>query len=151
MDLVTTGMAQGQTADVAAREKAAMPNGQSAIANLVDRIDQGLDLDLTKKAKANAAQVIHYGLGVGPGAAYALARRHSSKVRAGNGLLFGVALWLINDEYVNARLGLAGPWSAYPIQTHWRGLVGHAALGVVTDAATGALGSPSPGAHTAAG
>jgi len=144
-------MAEGQTAEVTAREKASSPNGQSAIANLVDRIDQGLGLDLTKTAKENAAQLIHYGLGVGPGAAYAMARRHSSKVGAGNGLLFGLALWLINDEYVNTRLGLAGPWSAYPIETHWRGLVGHAALGIVTNAATGALGSPSPRARTSAG
>ena len=143
MDLVTTGMIEGQSGDVTKRETIASPNGQSAIANLVDRLDRGLALKLSKPAKANAAQAIHYGLGVGPGAVYALASRRSSKVGLGQGLAFGLALWLVNDEYLNTRLGLAGPWASYPIQTHWRGLVGHAVLGVATNAGVLVLGGRS--------
>ncbi len=143
MDQVTSGMLAGQAASVTAAEQAASPRGQSAVANLVDRIDQGLGLDLSTPAKANAAQAIHYGLGVAPGALYAVALRHAPKAGLGQGLVFGLGLWLVNDEYLNARLGLSGPWSAYPKETHWRGAVGHAVLGVATHAATGLMGGRS--------
>lgn len=140
MDQVTSGMLAGQAADVTAAEQAASPRGQSAVANLVDRIDQSLGLDLSKAAKANAAQAIHYGLGVAPGALYAVALRHSSKPGIGQGLVVGLGLWLVNDEYLNARLGLSGTWDSYPIETHLRGAVGHAVLGVATHAAIRVLG-----------
>ena len=140
MDLVTTGVAQGQSASVTARESAASPHGRSSVGNLVDRIDERLGLDLSTPARTRAEQVIHYGLGVGPAAAYAVALRRSSKVAIGQGLLFGLGLWLVNDEYLNAKLGLAGPWEAYPMETHWRGVVGHAALGVSTHAVVRMLG-----------
>ena len=52
---------------------------------------------------------------------------------AARGLVYGMALWAINDEYVNTALGLAAPFDAYPMETHWRGFVGHAVLGVATD------------------
>jgi hypothetical protein len=143
MDRVTTDMLEGQPPDVTAREKAASRNGQGAIANLVDRLDRGLALHLDDPAKAKAAQVVHYGLGVGPGALYAVALRHSSRVAIGGGLGFGIFLWLVNDEILNTVLGLAGPWASYPVETHWRGLVGHATLGVATAAGVRLLGGRS--------
>lgn len=133
MDLVTTGLLQGQSEDVTAREQAARPNGKSAVANLVDRLERSFGLSLDERQRSQLSQVIHYGLGVGPGAAYAVIRRRLPLVGAGHGLLYGVLLWALNDEYLNTTLGLAGPFDAYPIETHWRGLIGHAVLGVATD------------------
>ncbi len=75
MDLVTTGMAAGQSKAITAQETAASPNGQSAVANLVDRLDTDLDLGLTKAAKGSAASAVHFGLGIAPGALYAVLRR----------------------------------------------------------------------------
>ena len=51
-----------------------------------------------------------------------------------------MAVWAVNDEYLNTRLGLAGPFAAYPIETHFRGLVGHVVLGVATDTGISLLG-----------
>lgn len=133
MDLVTTALLQGQAAEVTAREEAARPNGKHAVENFVDRLQAELSLTLDERQRAIAVQVVHYGLGAAPGALYALLRRRLPLVGAGRGLLYGVALWAVNDEYLNTALGLAGPPDAYPLETHWRGLVGHAVLGVATD------------------
>ena len=61
-------------------------------------------------------------------------------VGAGRGILFGLTLFAVNDELMNTALGLAGPPGAYPLETHWRGLVGHVVLGVATDAGVSVLG-----------
>jgi hypothetical protein len=46
----------------------------------------------------------------------------------------------MNDEYLNTRLGLAGPPEAYPAEAHLRGLVGHVVLGSITNSGIEALG-----------
>jgi uncharacterized membrane protein YagU involved in acid resistance len=133
MDLVTTGMLQQQPADATERENEARPNGQSSLANLVDRIDSAAGLELDAGTKSSASQLAHYALGVVPGALYAAVRRRLPLVGSLRGLIYGATLWAVNDEYVNARLGLSAPWSAYPTETHVRGLVGHLVLGASTD------------------
>lgn len=140
MDQVTTGMLAAQPPEVTEREKAARPNGQSALENLVDMAAASFDLELTPADKATITQIAHYGLGVVPGAAYGLLRRRVPFVGAGRGLLYGFLLWAVNDEYLATRLGIAAPPEAYPPETHRRGLVGHLVLGVVTDAGIDALG-----------
>lgn len=81
------------------------------MANVVDHIKAAYDLSLDEVQRSIALQAIRFGLGIIPGA------------------LYGV----LNDEYLNTRLGLSGPFEAYPLATHWRGLVGHAVLAVATD------------------
>ncbi|MBA2571308.1 MAG: hypothetical protein H0X16_02230 [Chloroflexi bacterium] len=56
------------------------------------------------------------------------------------GCCTGILFWALNDEYLNSSLGLAAPFGAYPIETHWRGLVGHAVLGIATDTGLDLLG-----------
>jgi uncharacterized membrane protein YagU involved in acid resistance len=140
MDQVTTGMLASQPPDVTEREKAARPNGQSALENLVDRVAAEFDIELDPEAKATVTQAAHYGLGVVPGAAYGLVRHRLPFIGAGRGLLYGFLLWAINDEYLATRLGIAAPPEAYPPETHLRGLVGHLVLGVVTDTGIDVLG-----------
>jgi hypothetical protein len=140
MDLVTTGLLEGQSEDSKRREEAARPNRKSSVENLVDRIDVGLDLRLTDSGRAAAAQVIHFGLGVVPGALYAVLRRRMPFLGAGRGVMFGTLLWALDDEYLNTALGLAGPFEAYPAEAHFRGLVGHVVLGATTEAVIDVLG-----------
>lgn len=139
MDLVTTGLVEGQSAESKRREEAARPNGKGAVENLVDRIEGGLGLELDGQQRAAAAQIVHFGLGVVPGALYGVIRRRLPLIGAGRGVLFGVLLWAVNDEYLNTTLGLAGPYEDYPADAHWRGLVGHAVLGATTDTVIEAL------------
>jgi uncharacterized membrane protein YagU involved in acid resistance len=140
MDLTTTGMLQGQSPEVNHREEQARPNGKGAVTNLVDRLQAAFDVQLDDAARSAVETGIHFGLGIVPGAIYALLRDRVPLLGAGRGMLYGVLLWAVNDEILNTRLGLAGEFGAYPAETHGRGLVGHLVLGVGTDAAVTALG-----------
>ncbi|MBA2701305.1 MAG: DUF1440 domain-containing protein [Chloroflexi bacterium] len=141
MDAVTTGMMAGQAASVTAREEAARPNGKSTVENLIDRLSDEVGWMPGSDEREKVAVAIHYGLGVVPGAAYALLRHRVPFLGAGNGLVYGFLLWLFNDEYLSTRLGIAGPADAYPSETHLRALVGHLALGVSTDTGLNVLRS----------
>ncbi len=140
MDQVTTAMMSSQKAQVTAREEAAQPNGKGALENLVDRVEGALDMPLDDKQRSMALQALHYGLGMAPGALYAVLRHRLPLIGAGGGLLYGAALWAINDEWLNSALGLAAPFGDYPTETHIRGLVGHLALGGATDSILDLLG-----------
>lgn len=133
MDQVTTAMMSAQKPEITAREEAARPNGKGSLDNLVDRLEGGSGVTLSDMQRSMTLQALHYGLGMGPGALYAVVRRRIPLIGAGGGLLFGAALWAINDEYLNTALGLAAPFGDYPLTTHIRGLVGHLALGGATD------------------
>jgi uncharacterized membrane protein YagU involved in acid resistance len=141
MDLVTTGMAVGQPESVTAREQAAQPNGKSSVDNLIDRMTERLGWTPDPQQREKLGLLIHYGLGVVPGAGYAVLRRWVPFLGAGNGLFYGFLLWLVNDEILATRLGIAAPPDAYPPETHIRGLVGHLALGVSTDTVLDVLGA----------
>jgi hypothetical protein len=57
----------------------------------------------------------------------------------GNGLLFGTAFWAVIDEGANTALALTPGPTAFPWQTHARGLAGHLVFGVAADTALRAL------------
>lgn len=133
MDLVTSGLASKESEAAKEQEEAAQPNGRSTVGNLVARLDDELGLELDEEAKSTLSSVVHYSLGIVPAALYAVLRYPFPALSAGRGILYGLALWAVNDELLTTKLGLAGPPSAYPASSHWRGLVGHAVLGMVTD------------------
>jgi len=59
MDLVTSGLLQGQSKETTDREKAVQPNGKSSVANLVDRIEarSGSSFDEGQRTPELHAQV----------------------------------------------------------------------------------------------
>ena len=140
MDLVTTGLLEGQSPETTQREEAARPNGKGSVENLVDRLERTYGRPLSETQRSVLAQGIHFGLGIGPGAVYGVLRHRVPFLGAGRGLVYGLLLWAVNDEYANTALGLAGPFSAYPLETHARGLVGHVVLGMATDSGIAVLG-----------
>lgn len=77
--------------------------------------------------------VVHYALGVLPGAVYGVLRRRVPAVRAGSGAAYGLALFVIMDETAAPLLGIAAGPSRYPWQAHARGAVAHLVLGVTTE------------------
>ena len=140
MDQTTTGLLSAQSKDVTARDEAARPHGRGSVENMVVAADEALNLDLDEQGRTKAATAVHYALGIVPGAVYGVVRRRVPGAGAANGLLFGTLLWAVNDEYLNTALGFAAPPEAYPVETHWRGFVGHAVLGVATDTGLALLG-----------
>jgi hypothetical protein len=139
MDVVTTAMWERESAEDRAREEAAWPNGKPTVPNLVDMGSRITGVQFNPKIRPAVEEVTHYMLGVGPGVFYALLRDRVPLLGAGRGVVYGLVLFAVNDEGVNAVLGLSGPPQAYPMAAHMRGLVGHVVLGVATDVAlTGA-------------
>jgi hypothetical protein len=140
MDLVTTRLYEAQPEAATRREEAAQPNGKSSVANMVDRFETSTGLTIPTARRPLVENAVHYLLGVLPGAVYGVVRRRLGIARMWEGAAYGLALFAVNDEYLNTKLGLAGPISAYPARTHFRGLAGHAALGIGTETGIQLLG-----------
>jgi len=140
MDQVTTVMLAVQAPEVTAQEEAAQANGKSSVSNLVDRVEAETGLVVPPARRPLVEQAVHYALGAVPGALYGVFRRWIPFARARSGLVYGLGLFVVNDEYLNTRLGLASAPRAYPPETHLRGLAGHAVLGVGTESAIQLLG-----------
>ena len=86
-----------------------------------------------------AGIAIHYAVGMAPAAFYALNRRRLPGGPLSRGLLFGLGMFIVEDEVLNPLAGLAAPPGRYPWQAHARGLISHLVLGVVTEAILSAL------------
>ncbi len=140
MDRITTAMYEVQAPEVTRQEEAAQPNGKSSVTNLIDRVEAETGFVIPAERRPLVEQAIHYALGVVPGAVYGVIRRYVPFARVGRGLAYGLVLFVVNDEYLNTKLGLAGPPGAYPIESHLRGGVGHAVLGVTTETGIQLLG-----------
>ena len=140
MDLVTTGLYEAQPPDVMRAEEAGRPNRKGAVTNMVDRFETETGLTVPPARRPMVENAVHYALGIVPGAIYGVVRKWLPFSRAGRGLAFGLTLFAVNDEYLNTKLGFAGPFEAYPPEAHVRGLAGHAVLGVATETGIQLLG-----------
>jgi uncharacterized membrane protein YagU involved in acid resistance len=97
-----------------------------------NRMAEAAGMSLSPRQPHPAGLAVHYGLGILPGMLYAPLRKSTRGVAAGQGLLYGTALFVVNDELMAPALGLASGPGAYPWQAHARGLVAHLVLGIVT-------------------
>lgn len=125
-----------------AAEMAANPNGLYPAQNLIKQASDATGVTLASKQAAGAATAVHYMVGVLPAALYGGFRDRLGFLGGLRGLLFGLAAFLVEDEYAKPQTGLSGPNAAYPWQTHGRGLVAHLAFGAATDAALRVLKGP---------
>jgi uncharacterized protein DUF1440 len=108
---------EGKTAYGVAAEKAAGVLGQR--------------LDAEERERLGGA--LHWALGIGAGAAYAVLRRRFESIGRGAGIGFGTLFWAAVDEGLVPALGLTRAAAAFPWQTHARGLAGHLTFGTVAD------------------
>src|SRR5690606_35451948 len=78
-------------------------------------------------AKTWAGHLVHYGTGAVFGALYALcAPRHT---RLWEGLLFGTAVWMFNDNLLVPAMRIADWPRRYPLGAHVKALVAHLVYG----------------------
>ena len=122
------------------REREALdgnPQGQPAgkdVAHVgVEKASEILGINVDNRQPNPGGVALHYALGIVPGALHAVVRREAPIMQAGNGALYGFALYVINDELVAPALGLASEPTEYPWQAHARGAITHTVLGVVTE------------------
>ncbi|HEY7624008.1 MAG TPA: DUF1440 domain-containing protein [Candidatus Limnocylindria bacterium] len=93
-----------------------------------------LHAELPDEAKPIAGEAVHYGMGMASGALYGALAEVVAPVRAGNGLLFGAALWWLADETAVPALRLSRRASAYPPSKHASALAAHLVYGFVAEA-----------------
>jgi uncharacterized membrane protein YagU involved in acid resistance len=89
-------------------------------------------------------KAVHYSFGMAPGALYGVLRDHYPVVGTGRGFLFGLGVFLLQDEAMNPILGLSGKPRDYPWQAHARGLVAHLVYNRETQASGTSVDMPAP-------
>lgn len=134
MDRVSTFLYEREDPAAVRQEEAARVDGADPATVAVKNIASATGTDLSTAQTERAAMVVHYALGVVPGALYGVLRQRIPGVVAGSGLLYGLGLFLVNDELLGPLLGLAAGPTAYPWQAHARGLAAHLTLGLTTEA-----------------
>ena len=130
MDKVTTAYQERQSGDSRRREKELqeVPAYVKAAERLAEIGGQNLDQERAERLGLR----LHRGLGLSGGVIAGLLVARGMNPWAPGSTGFG--LWLLVDEGANALFGLTPPPTAYPRETHVRGLLGHLTYG-------GALGA----------
>ena len=109
--------------------------GKTAYGVAAEKAGELLGEPSSKEQNEQVGAAIHWALGIGAGAVYAVLRRRFNAVGRVAGLGFGTAFWAVVDEGLVPALGLTPGPRAFPWQTHARGLAGHLTFGTVTDGA----------------
>lgn len=122
------------------RTEAARPGGRDPAHVMAGMAAQAVEAEIASPKQNPAGLAVHYSLGILPGALYGALRDRVRYLSAGRGSLFGLGLFVAEDELANPLLGTAAPPGRYPWQAHARGLVAHLVYGLATDLAFSALG-----------
>jgi hypothetical protein len=117
----------------ARREEDAARSGRTAYEMAAEKASAATGTTLERTQRQELGSAIHWALGIGAGAAYAVLRRRVQLLGAAAGTAFGTAFWAFLDEGLVPALGLTPGPTAFPWQTHARGFVGHLTFGTVTD------------------
>lgn len=134
LDKVTWAMWDRTDPEKLRQEENARPGGLDPAHVMANRAAEAVGTELTPRQPHPAGIAVHYGLGIMPAAAYAVLRHRVPTITAGGGLLYGLSLFLMQDEGLNPILGTSGSPTEYPPEAHLRGLVGHLVLGAATHA-----------------
>lgn len=134
MDQVTWGMYLREDPEAFRQEQKARIENKDVADVAAGKLARAVGAKSAPEQSQMVGLAIHYALGVAPGALYGPLRSRWQKLGAARGFLYGLVLFVVNDEVMGPVLGLASGPTAYPWQAHARGLVGHLTLGVVTDA-----------------
>ena len=118
------------------KTEAARPGGMDPAHVLAKRAADAVGADIGNPKDNPAGHTVHYGIAASMGALYGLLRGMSPSVSTGRGALFGVAMFVLQDEIGNTMMGTAGNPLNYPVRDHARGAATHTLFGVVTDLVT---------------
>ncbi len=121
-----------------ARTRAVRPYGEPPAGVVVTELEQASGRGLGEEQHEAAQTAVHYAIGIGPAAGYALVRNQLPGGPA-RGLLYGLGVFLLQDEGINAVTRLGANPRDYPWQAHGRGLISHLVYGLTTELALSAM------------
>jgi hypothetical protein len=133
MDQVGWGMYLRENREALRQEQEARVEGKDVAHVAAGKLAGAVGRTLSPEQPHPAGIAVHYALGMIPGALYGVLRNRIDRLGTGRGLVYGLGLFLVNDEILAPVLGLASGPLAYPWQAHVRGLVAHVVLGAATD------------------
>ena len=116
-----------------AQTRAVRPGGMAPAHVLANRIGKAVGHEAQPKEDNAFGKSVHYSIGIVPGALYGALRHRYPALATGRGTLFGLSLFLLQDEGLNAVTGLSAKPQDYPWQAHARGFVAHATYGLVLE------------------
>lgn len=135
MDRVDWFNFRREASEARQRTQAIRPGGMDPAHVIADTAARSLGQELKPREENGGGKTVHYALGTISGALYGTLRHRVPAVTAGGGTLFGLGMFFLQDEGLNAMLGLSAKPRRYPWQTHARGFVAHAVYGLVLNAA----------------
>lgn len=138
LDRVDYFMWNREDPETRARTRAVRPHGEPPAGVVVTELERASGRELTEEQHEAAQTAVHYGIGIGPAAGYALVRDQLPGGPA-RGLLYGLGVFLVQDEGINAVTRLGADPRDYPWQAHARGLVAHLVYGLTTELALVAM------------
>lgn len=121
------------------RTRLVRPGGEDPGHVAASALERAVGVELSPARHEAAGNAIHYAIGIAPAALYGLLRHRVPGLSAGRGTLFGLGLFLLQDEGINAITGLSADPRSYPWQAHARGLVAHLVFGLAVDSVLRAL------------
>lgn len=139
MDRVGWDMYLSEDPKAFRQEKEAQVEGKYAAHVMVGHAAEAIGKELTETQQHKAGKMMHYGLGIMPGALYGALRQRVPAASTASGLAYGLGMFVMEDEIVNPLIGNTSGPMAYPWQAHARGLVTHLVLGAVTETVCSAL------------
>lgn len=139
MDRVDWFMFNREDPQTRAWTEEARPRGMDPAHLMADTTAKAAGRDLQPAQPNLPGVAMHYSLGIGPGAVYSVLNERVPVMGAGRGALYGLGLFLIQDEALNSMIGFAGRPRDYPWQDHARGLIAHVVYGMAMDAGVRSL------------
>ncbi|HEX5387345.1 MAG TPA: DUF1440 domain-containing protein [Gemmatimonadales bacterium] len=134
MGRVTTWLYERESASVRDAEDDAR-GGSTAYQTAARKGAEAFGAHFSTSEAKKVGTGIHWALAAGAGMAYAALRRRMAHPGLLSALEFGLAFWLVMDEVMVPALGLTPGPTAFPWQTHARGLAGHLAFAEAAEAA----------------
>lgn len=120
------------------RTTAVRPGGEPPAEVLVTKAEAAVGAEPSSRSHEALGQVVHYSIGIAPAIGYALFRDKLPGTGISRGALFGLGLFVAQDEVLNSVTGLGATPQRYPWQAHARGLLAHTLYGVATELALNA-------------
>jgi hypothetical protein len=142
MDQVDWYMYNHEDPEARRQAQRVRPGGMDPAHVIANKVAGAFGKELSPRQPHPAGIAVHYSLGIGPGALYGAVQDRAPALGTGRGALFGLGLFLIQDELVNAATGLSARPRQYPWQAHARGVIAHIVYGVVTDTLLRVLKGP---------
>jgi putative membrane protein len=112
----------------------ASPQEWDSTLMVAERIGENLlSHGLTRKQRALAATAVHYAMGASVGAVYGMASEMMPRLRAGSGVVFGIALWATGVEILLPTIGVTRKLNDYSLSMQAHSAGEHMVYGLTTE------------------